>query len=71
MILLSGILSSTTIVQLNRACATVRVIAVQLHEKKMAKLSAGNARRSGAERKYWDQLINDAAEQDAKQDIFW
>ena len=71
MILLDGKLSSNSISCLNRTCVTTRVIAVLMHEKRMALLCSGNSHRADPEKKYWDQLIKDASEQDAKQDIWW
>jgi len=70
-ILLEGKLSAKSVVRLKLACVTERVIAVEMHEKKMAALSSGNPRRADGERRYWDHLIKEAGEHDAKQDIGW
>ena len=71
MILVENKYPAATLARLARACVTARVIAVQMHEKKMGALASGNARRTDPERRYWDQLIKEAGEQDAKQDIWW
>jgi hypothetical protein len=57
--------------ELQKQCATVRVIAVTAREGRMAGLLPNNPRRSKPERFYVDQLIRDAAKQDAKEDIGW
>ena len=50
---------------------TERVIAVSTHEGKMSALTGNHARRSEPDRRYWDQILREAREQDAKQDIGW
>ena len=70
-ILLENFLSPKSIKRLEKASVTTRVIAAGIHKKRLDAAPVRGPRRSEPSSAYWDQILQEAEQIDAKQDIEW
>ncbi len=68
-IVASDKLTAQEISYLDSSTDTVKVLAIGLHESKMATTPVRGSRRSKADKNYWEYLLREAREQDARQDL--
>jgi tetratricopeptide (TPR) repeat protein len=64
-------LSTRSISHLEGDSDTVKVIAFQLHQAKLSTLQTKGPRRSEPDKRYWQFILREARELDAKQDLEW